>query len=615
MSNNHKGIGYPEELNKNSFECGKNYLLGIGIKEYQNFSKLPNARKDVEDIFALLNNKYEFDITNTETLFDEEATRINIIGKIHILADCLQTNDRLLIYFSGHGFLNSRQLGYWIPVEAQKDIIATYISNAEIRDIIKSIQAKHILLISDSCFSASLLVRDASRDIGGAFINWDKNLSRWIFISGKGVVSDGVAGKNSPFANSLIRQLKNNDKEALNILNLADSVTKEVRFNYEQQAEISPLFDTGHLGGQFVFIQRDIEVEIWNTIDKTDKLALEKFINRFPKSIWATEVNILIDKLIEKQKEDTEKQAFINAKKQRTIAYLANFKRAYPNSVYNDEIKHLLYDVEEELEWKEVKHRNTLSSYLNFIEKYPFGRFSDDSQQRIEAFYKQIDIEEEADLKRKQKPKIEKVNQENFENFESGISKPKNEKQVSLKSYKFIFVIVGLIIISSIGWIFFKSRQDHILILKDKENKINQFLSSIVPNQCYVIQGNIIEQKPIYETKTEQFKVKDESYDGSQYETITEKVMVASSLNKLIKKSVESCGKENVWSLIAIPAEYRTCTRQVVKKRGLGKVLNPAQYATIVKQVIMSTSLLNTNINENSEVFSWSETNCDTLSK
>ncbi len=33
--------------------------------------------------------------------------------------------------------------------------------------------------------------------------------------------------------------------------------TKEITFNYEQQAEVSPLFQAGHQGGQFAFEDPD----------------------------------------------------------------------------------------------------------------------------------------------------------------------------------------------------------------------------------------------------------------------------------------------------------------------------------------------------------------------
>ena len=241
----------PDEKQQQS-PSGKNYFLGIGINEYANFSKLSNARKDIEDVFQELSQSYNFEAAYAEILTDSEATRNVILKKIKELRNVVSAEDKVLIYYSGHGFTED-ELGYWIPVDAAKGEIGDYISNSEVRELIKVIHAKHILLISDSCFSASLLVRDASRDASTAFDDWERHHSRWVFISGKGVVSDGMKGENSPFAKAIIRQLREAKDNAINITRLADNVITNVRFNYEQQAELSPLFGAGHEGGQFVF--------------------------------------------------------------------------------------------------------------------------------------------------------------------------------------------------------------------------------------------------------------------------------------------------------------------------------------------------------------------------
>ncbi len=236
-------------------ETGKYYLFGIGINEYQSFPRLNNARKDIEDIKDLLSEHYTFELSDAILLYDADATRENIIEELSAFRHKLESNDRLLILYSGHGYMDGER-GFWIPVDAKSKGTSSFVSNVEVREIINTLKAKHILLISDSCFSGSLLVRDVSSHIGHAFTYWNDNPSRYIFISGKGVVADGKPGKNSPFAAGIIKHLKQSYDQKINIVRLADEVTKEVRFNYEQQAELSPLFQSGHEGGQFLFIKR-----------------------------------------------------------------------------------------------------------------------------------------------------------------------------------------------------------------------------------------------------------------------------------------------------------------------------------------------------------------------
>ena len=135
-----------EELKK-----GENHFFAIGINTYEHFVPLNNARKDVEDLANLLVEKYYFDNQYMRMLCDGEASKDNIIDELDGLRSKVKAEDRLLIYYSGHGYMEEER-GFWIPVNAKRGRISSYIANAEIRDIIQSIKARHILLISDSCF-------------------------------------------------------------------------------------------------------------------------------------------------------------------------------------------------------------------------------------------------------------------------------------------------------------------------------------------------------------------------------------------------------------------------------------------------------------------------------
>ena len=191
---------------------GNNYLFAIGINGYQHFPRLTNARKDIEDITKVLVDQYSFEQARVQVILDEQASRENIVDQLNALREIVQPQDRLLIYYSGHGYSDNER-GYWIPVDAEHDHISSFVSNADILDIIKLIRARHILLISE----------------------------------------------NSPFASGIIRHLQDNETDAINIVRLADQVTQEISFNYEQLAEISPLYGAGHKGGQYIFFKKGKE--------------------------------------------------------------------------------------------------------------------------------------------------------------------------------------------------------------------------------------------------------------------------------------------------------------------------------------------------------------------
>lgn len=247
--------GYNSPFDPNEIPIGENYFLGIGINSYSHFKHLNNAEKDVQNLAEVLTIQYTFEPANIDIIPSIEATRRNILKKLHEYQDKVSSKDKLLIYYAGHGYLNPKnKLGYWIPVDAAKDEVADLISNAEIQEIIRTYQAKHVLLISDSCFSASLLMRNAQ--VKNTSKHWEATNSRYIFTSGKEEVEDGEIGKNSPFAREIIDVLKSNQFEEINIGLLADQVTKNVGNDHEQKAEATPLFRSGHKGGQFIFYPR-----------------------------------------------------------------------------------------------------------------------------------------------------------------------------------------------------------------------------------------------------------------------------------------------------------------------------------------------------------------------
>ena len=246
-----RGAGFsPEE--EGHLPSGRPWFFGIGINEYQHFSKLQNACKDVRDVLQLLRERYE--VYQSITLFDEAATRSAIIDQLYAFQEQLNEDDRLIIYYSGHGFLDSQGRGYWLPADAVARKASSFIRSSTLRECIEDIKARHVLLISDSCFSGALLTRNAGY-AQAAMEEMERSRSRWVITSGRQreEVADGPPGGNSPFTGSILKVLRNNQDPLLNANLLFDKVTKLTRFNYRQMPQSAPLFGAGHEGGQYVF--------------------------------------------------------------------------------------------------------------------------------------------------------------------------------------------------------------------------------------------------------------------------------------------------------------------------------------------------------------------------
>lgn len=232
----------------------KNYLMVIGINNYQNWPRLNNAIRDASDVASTLISKYNFEFDNIIMLKDEQATRSNIYNSLRGLIEKLTPQDNLLIYYSGHGHFDELlNEGYWVPVEAHTNSNGDYISNSEILKIINNINSQHTFLIADACFSGSLF----SETTRGYSENVEKFKSRWGLVSGRlEVVSDGALGDNSPFAKSFIGFLKENEKDKFAASELIQYVKMKVAEASNQTPLGNPLKNAGDEGGEFIFYKK-----------------------------------------------------------------------------------------------------------------------------------------------------------------------------------------------------------------------------------------------------------------------------------------------------------------------------------------------------------------------
>lgn len=248
-----RGIGayQPDDAFSATPARGKNFLLVIGIDQYLHFPHLNNAVRDAQTFAKLLQERFQFDVHNTETLFNENATERQLLFKLRDMARLVTPEDNLVIFFSGHGAYDPiLDEGYWIPVDGEQDAMEDYIPNSKIHKVLSAIRSRHTFLIVDSCFSGSLFMQ--YRSATGAD-RLEALPSRWGLTSGRNeVVPDGPAGQHSPFAQSLINQLRLSEGD-LGVGELCQRVVESVAARSQQIPRGEPLRVDGHEGGQFFF--------------------------------------------------------------------------------------------------------------------------------------------------------------------------------------------------------------------------------------------------------------------------------------------------------------------------------------------------------------------------
>lgn len=302
MTNTRAGREHPTEDDP-PVGTGKTYFLGIGIDQYQAWPRLHNAVRDVRAVRELLVDDFGLQAENAYTLYNDEATRAKVIQALEDMADRVAKTDSLLVYYAGHGHLNDRKRGYWVPADAPKDGISYYISNSTIRDYLGDINSLHTLLISDACFSGSLFVRgERSGDLAAHELA--KLSSRWAICSGRHdeVVADGPRDGHSPFAESILDVLRKTERSVITTNFLFEQVRAQTRANYDQLPDGGPIQGVGHKRGQYIFKRNKKEAEVWaEAQQKNTAEAYRYYLSLFPTAEHAATANTRLNEISAQQ--------------------------------------------------------------------------------------------------------------------------------------------------------------------------------------------------------------------------------------------------------------------------------------------------------------------------
>jgi uncharacterized protein len=238
-------------------DLGAFHALIIGNNAYRALPRLRTAVKDAYAVAELLQSRYGFRAT---TLIN--ATRDDVIQALQKMRNQLTERDNLLIYYAGHGKLDrGSDRGYWLPVDADEESPVNWINNVTITDAVKAIQAKHVMVVADSCYSGTL-----TRDTRGVEVRVKKSdyiskthgkKSRTVLASG-GLepVSDSGGSGHSVFAKAFMDALRDNEG-VIDGLDVFSYVRKQVRLNADQVPNYANIRYAGHeVGGDFLFARK-----------------------------------------------------------------------------------------------------------------------------------------------------------------------------------------------------------------------------------------------------------------------------------------------------------------------------------------------------------------------
>ena len=133
---------------------------------------------------------------------------------------------------------------------------SNWVSNATVTDTLKSLLAKHVMVVADSCYSGTL-TRGSGVKLRTAY--WKKMAyarTRVALTSGglEPVVDKGGSG-HSPFAKAFIDVLREND-EVIDGTQLFTKMRRPVMLNADQTPQYADVRKAGHEGGDFLFVRK-----------------------------------------------------------------------------------------------------------------------------------------------------------------------------------------------------------------------------------------------------------------------------------------------------------------------------------------------------------------------
>lgn len=324
-----RGISVISDLNHRSGKLGAYRALIIGINDYKdpNIPDLKTAINDAKAMAELLRERYGFQV---KLLLNQQATRKAIYQALRNLASSSKPDESVLIYYAGHGDLDrTYDDGWWIPADAKGGNPLTYLDNIQVQKSMRSMKARHVLLISDSCYSGTLFgqARAMPQVIDDKYyLNLYNEKSRWGMTSGnKTPVSDAGTGGHSVFAYQLLKELRQNEKPYISTQEIYMRIAPIVSNNSEQMPLCRPVRNTGDQGGEFVFVAAiqkpvfkdkrstptvpktqqsviDKDMIFWQSIQNSDNPDLfEAYLEKFPNGTFVPLAKIKITELKQKK--------------------------------------------------------------------------------------------------------------------------------------------------------------------------------------------------------------------------------------------------------------------------------------------------------------------------
>ena len=233
---------------------GITWVILIQNSEYAAFDNIDGPANDVSLIKGAL-SKYQIDkIIDKQNLSKKQllaffTTELKSLINTHKIKS-------LLIWYAGHGAI-SGQTSYWIPTDAKKGTVETYISGAELASAMPPYinLLQHTLIITEACKADSkfytrapepMVIRRCTDGYG-----LGKRSAQSLSFSGY-----DKALENSRFTAMIAEMLSTSSAECIPIEKLVVDLTEEVFFKNRQIPNFGPIQGFDDQKGTFFFMKK-----------------------------------------------------------------------------------------------------------------------------------------------------------------------------------------------------------------------------------------------------------------------------------------------------------------------------------------------------------------------
>ncbi|MFM7877899.1 MAG: GUN4 domain-containing protein [Microcystis panniformis] len=144
----------------------ESHALVIWAGDYKNWGKLNNLQYEAKEVVTAL-QKQGFQV---KEIPNPNRTKLSNGIKDFIDDYGYRQNNRLVIFFAGHGYTRQQTKGYLVPVDAPDPIVdeqgflKAALSMEQINSWATQMEAKHVLFVFDSCFSGTIFKQRSNED-------------------------------------------------------------------------------------------------------------------------------------------------------------------------------------------------------------------------------------------------------------------------------------------------------------------------------------------------------------------------------------------------------------------------------------------------------------------